>query len=714
MRLLTSALLFLVSALSFAQVPAPVAARHPVIDTYPDGLKVTDDYRWLEDGTSAETRRWTAAENAHTTAVLDALPLRDKVLAFLKQQSAESSTTYGRLEVRNGRLFALRRDPTDSARKLVTFASPQDKASEREILNLGKITPGTLYQADWYSVSPDGKLVGLALSTGGSEDASLHVFSTATGKPVGEILPHVQFATAGGSMAWKADSSGYFYTRYPRGTERPAEDANFYQQLFFHKLGTPTSGDTYILGRELPRIGEIWLTQSPDGSQILVHVENGDGGEYEFFVVDPDFSVHQVSTYADKIASAVFGTDNSLWLLSHRSSPHGEFLHLASASRPLAQAKVVIPASEVNFEPDATFEDLSRDYVSSDRLFATVINGGPEEIRVYSLEGTRLPDLSTPPIASIGGLVPAGRNTFLFSAVTNTSPSQWYRVTSTAQTQALPFRTESATSLSDIQVERVFATSKDGTKVPITLLYRKGLKRDSNAPTVLYGYGGYGISMTPHFYASNRLLFDAGGIYAVANIRGGAEYGDAWHTGGSLLHKQNVFDDFAASARFLIDQHYTSSAHLAAQGGSNGGLLMGAMITQHPELFKAVLSEVGIYDMLRVELDPNGAFNTSEFGSTKDPAQLKYLYAYSPYHHVIDKTRYPAILFVTGDNDHRVNPANSRKMIARLQAAAGSAAPILLLTNPNAGHGISTNVSEALLEAADSLAFIYSQIGVTP
>ncbi len=239
------------------------------------------------------------------------------------------------------------------------------------------------------------------------------------------------------------------------------------------------------------------------------------------------------------------------------------------------------------------------------------------------------------------------------------------------------------------------------------------MKLDGNNPTILYGYGGYRISLTPFFDPQNRLLYDAGGIYALANIRGGGEYGDAWHTAGSLLNKQNVFDDFAASAQFLIDRHYTSSAHLAAEGGSNGGLLMGAMLTQHPALFKAVLSEVGIYDMLRVELDPNGAFNTTEFGSTKDPAQAKYLYAYSPYHHVVPGTRYPATLFVTGDNDNRVNPAHSRKMIALLQASTGSDAPILLLTNAHAGHGFSTNVSESELELADSFPFIYSQIGVT-
>ncbi len=300
---------------------APVAAKHPILDTYPGGLKVTDTSRWLEDGSTPETKQWVAGENAHTASLLDALPQRDKILAFLKRQHAESHTTYGSFQVRDGRLFAIRRDPADSASKLVTFDNPEDKASEREILNLGKLIPGTLFQADWYSVSPDGKRVGVALSSGGSEDASLHTFFTANGQPTDEILPHVQFATAGGSMCWKADSSGFFYTRYPRGSERAAEDVNFFQQLFFHTLSTPTSSDTYILGRELSRIAEIRLSTSPDGSHVAVSVEDGDGSEFEFFVVNPDNSVRKISSFADKIASATFGVDNSLWLVSRKHSP---------------------------------------------------------------------------------------------------------------------------------------------------------------------------------------------------------------------------------------------------------------------------------------------------------------------------------------------------------------------------------------------------------
>jgi prolyl oligopeptidase len=268
-------------------------------------------------------------------------------------------------------------------------------------------------------------------------------------------------------------------------------------------------------------------------------------------------------------------------------------------------------------------------------------------------------------------------------------------------------------SFSDSVVTREYATSKDGTRIPMTIVYRKGTNLDGSNPARLYGYGGYGISETPSFLGiDGRLWLDQGGIYVDANLRGGAEYGEEWHQAGMLTKKQNVFDDFAACAQHLIDQKYTSPEHLVAVGGSNGGLLVGAEITQHPELFRAVVSYVGIYDMLRAELDPNGSFNTTEYGTVKDPAQFQALSAYSPYHHVKENTAYPAVLFLTGDNDARVNPAHSRKMTAALQAATNSGHPIFLRTTSNAGHGFGTALSERIEQAADVNAFVFDQLGI--
>ncbi len=264
----------------------------------------------------------------------------------------------------------------------------------------------------------------------------------------------------------------------------------------------------------------------------------------------------------------------------------------------------------------------------------------------------------------------------------------------------------------DAEVVRDFAISKDGTRVPINIIRRKGAKLDGSNPTLLSGYGGYGVNQSPYFLGSSgRIWLDQGGVYVEANLRGGGEYGEQWHKAGNLTHKQNVFDDFIACAQYLIDHKYTSPEHLSILGGSNGGLLMGAAFTERPDLFRAVVSFVGIYDMLRVELDPNGAFNVTEFGTVKDPVQFRALYAYSPYHHVKDGAKYPAILFLTGENDHRVNPMESRKMTARLQAANASGHPILLRTSSNAGHGVGTALDEEIEQYADVFSFLFDQLG---
>jgi len=292
-------------------------------------------------------------------------------------------------------------------------------------------------------------------------------------------------------------------------------------------------------------------------------------------------------------------------------------------------------------------------------------------------------------------------------------PFAWYIYEpETAHPQRTALALTSPVNFDDIEVLREQATSKDGTRVPVNILKKKGVPLDGNNPTILYGYGGYGISMTPGFDSTRRLWFDAGGVYAVANLRGGGEFGEEWHKAGNLTLKQNVFDDFIGAAQHLIRSGYTSPAKLAVQGGSNGGLLMGAILTQAPELLRAVVAQVGIFDMLRVELDPNGQFNVTEFGSVMDPKQFQALYAYSPYHRVRDGHPYPAVLLTTGENDGRVNPAQSRKMTARLQAATGAQHPILYRSSASAGHGIGTALKDRIAEQADVYSFLFDQLSI--
>jgi prolyl oligopeptidase len=320
-----------------------------------------------------------------------------------------------------------------------------------------------------------------------------------------------------------------------------------------------------------------------------------------------------------------------------------------------------------------------------------------------------------PPVAAVHEVVPVGGGALLYSVETYLRPPYFERYDgATGKATESKLAEKAAENFDDAAVTRVFATSKDGTKIPLNIIALNAAKQDGSNPTLLYGYGGYNISETPAFLgARGRLWLDGRGVFAVASLRGGGEYGEAWHAQGALTHKQNVFDDFYACAEYLLNAHWTSVPHLAALGGSNGGLLMGATITQHPSSFKAVVSLVGIYDMLRVELDPNGAFNTTEFGSVKDPAQFRALYAYSPYHHVVPGTKYPAIFMATGEHDGRVNPMHSRKMIAALQAADSSGLPVLLSINSHAGHGIGSALSIRVDQLADWEACLFDQLGMT-
>ena len=717
---LIAAMLLLISGTALAQSPGtqPVAVaappktlKNPVSDVY-HGVTVVDDYRWLENGADPKVKAWVAEQNAYSQAYLSKLPQRAPMIDYLKKTRQKTSIVYIPFKYAGGRLFASKIDPAKSGQSFVVFNSPEDKASERTVVDLNTLVPGKVFQASWFKVSPDGSKIGMALSTGGSEDAALYVFDVATGKQIGDPVPRVQFATAEGDMAWTGDGRGFYYTRYPQGNERPPQDADFYQQVYYHVLGTDSKQDRYVLGKDFPRIGEVRLRAAHDGKHILISVEDGDGGKYEHFLLAPDGSATQITHFDDKIVDVQFGADDSLWLLSHANSDHGELDHIPAGSVKLTDAVRVVAPMRGSIEGtnyDRGFLFWAADHV----LYVAVIEGGPEKILKFDLNGKSEGKVPVPSVASISFLIPVEGDSFLYFATTFTQPSQWYRYSGNGTLTALPFKYGSGINLTDVEVRREFATSKDGTRVPMTIMMRKGTRLDGANPVYLTGYGGFASSQLPSFAGSfGRLWFDHGGIYVIANLRGGAEYGESWHAGGMLLNKQNVFDDFAACAQYLIVQKYTSPQHLAIEGWSNGGLLMGAELTQHPELFRVVLSHVGLYDMLRMELDPNGSFNVTEYGTVKDPALFKAMYAYSPYHHVRPGVKYPAVLFLTGDNDHRVNPAHSRKMTAELQAATASGLPVMLRTNANAGHFSSTHEDEGLEERADTLSFLFEQLGI--
>jgi prolyl oligopeptidase len=698
-------------------LPIPATPKKPVVDDY-HGVKVTDDYRWLEAGAAPEVKEWSKQQNARTRAYLDHLPARGAIVERLKQLNSTRSPRFDDLRFRGGVLFAIETQPPKPQSFLVALTSPDEAASARVIVDPNAMDASGATTIDFYVPSHDGKLVAVSLSKNGSEDGSLSVFDAATGKQMGDPIPRVSEATAGGSVAWNGDSTGFWYTRYPRlgvkgaAGERAPADVNFYQQVYFHKLsGSPGSAagsvasqhDEYALGRELPRIAEITLASSDEGKFVVAMVANGDGGDTLTYLRNPDGRWHQIARIADQVSFAAFGADDSLYVSSHLDAPMGKILQLTAPGFLLSGAKTVVTPGRSaieNFLPVG--QHLMIDYMA----------GGPSKL-VDKEQGKPERAIDILPVSSVGQIARVAEDQVLFENESFVDAPAWYRYDPTNGVVKKTGLVEvSPADFSDIEVTRVTATSKDGAHVPLNILRRKGTKLDESNPTLLTGYGGFSISTTPEFSAGNRIWFDHGGVIAIANVRGGAEFGTAWHEQGSLLKKQNVFDDFIACAEYLIKAKYTSPSKLAIEGASNGGLLMGAALTQRPDLFRAVASYVGIYDMLRMETFPNGVFNVTEYGTVKERDQFQALFGYSPYHHVKDGTDYPAVLFLTGENDGRVDPMNSRKMTARLQAATSNTTHPIFLRTGSGGHGIGAALGDRIEQEADVYAFLFDQLGM--
>lgn len=717
-RLSALALCCAAGAALAATIPSPPATPAGNAVDVIQGARVADPYRWLEDPADPKVQAWSDAQNARTRSYLDALPDAEAIKSRLTTLITATSPAYSELEARGDVVFAMYSDPAKQQPMLVTLDAKANPDSRRIVLDPNALDAKGLTSMDWFVPSPDGKLVAISLSKNGSEDGTLHVFDVATGKEVGEPISRVQYPTAGGSLAWTADGKGFWYTRYP-GPDAPMADQHFNMQVYFHRLGDGGTGDRLVLGSKdgLERVSEVFLDNRYDRQAILASVQRGDGGEWAFYVLRDGQPAVEVANYPDKIVYAAIGPDDAIYGISRAGAPNGKIVKLKApyASGALGGAPAIVAESDVAILSGGAEQHVQDLTLSTNRLFVRDIVGGPNQVRVFDLDGHAQGKLPLPEIAANSEIEPLADGDVLFDVSTYLRPRYYARWTpATGQATETALKVTSPISFDDAEVKREFAVSKDGTKVPVNIIARKGTKRDGSNPALLYGYGGYGISMTPGFLgAMRRIWLDHGGIYVVANIRGGAEYGERWHQEGMLTKKQNVFDDFAAAGNYLIKQRYTSHAKLALMGGSNGGLLMGAEVTQHPALARAIVSAVGIYDMVRVELDPNGSFNTTEFGTVKDPEQFKALYAYSPYHHVRKGAAYPAVLMLTGAKDGRVNPLHSRKFTAALQAATSSDRPILLRTSANSGHGIGSSLSERIAEQTDELAFLFAQLGMT-
>jgi len=680
------------------QLPTVEAPRIPVTSTY-HGVDVTEDYRWLEDGSSEESIAWTKAQQHRTHAYFDTIAWRGALRERVERLLRADRTAYQRLLSGGTTFFALKEQTPRQRPFLVALTDLDDPGSERVVVDPEALDPSGQTSIDWFVPSPDGTKVAVSLSEHGTEDGTLHVFDAATGKVVDEPIPHVNLM--GGSMAWRHDGAAFWYTL-------PGEPAGFRQQVWFRELTGEPGRPDLTSGFADERIAEHFLSSSADGRWVMDRVQRGDGGDWQVFVrgQDPDATWWQVADVADTCRYAVLGADDAAYLLSRRDAPHGAVLRLPlTPGVTVALADVLVPASE------HVITDLA---VTRETVWLVDIDGGPQQLRAFDTSGRVLPPVRIPPVSSVSSystrLTTLGRDRVAWSCESFTEPATWWVAGDGAAPRPTTLRTSTPVDLSGFEVTREFASSRDGTRVPLNIIAAPGTPHDGSAPVLLTAYGGYGISLVPRFDPQNLLWLEQGGVIVVANIRGGGEYGDEWHHQGRLATKQSCFDDFIACADHLVDSGLAGRERLAIVGGSNGGLLMGATLTQRPDLARAVVAAVPVLDSLRSETTVNGGYNTTEFGTVEDPEMFAALLAYSPYDHVVDGTGYPAVLLTAGEYDTRVDAWHAKKMTARLQAATSSDRPVLL--RMEAGGHLAGSLDQTVEETTDLHAFLFDQLGV--
>jgi len=685
----------------------PKAKVAPVEDTV-QGHKIVDPYRYLENPNDPDTQLYVEQELSYTRSILDPLPGRDKINARLSQLLEIG--TVGVPQMGGKYYFHTRREGGQN--QPVLYVREGLNNDDRVLLDVNQLAADGTIALDWWYASEDGKYVAYGTSPSGSEVSTLRVIETASGK----LLPDSIERTRAASLAWKHDNSGFFYTRYPKKGEVPEGQEVYNRHVFYHALGADPAKDPLIFGEG--RNPEWWpdVTLSEDGRWLLI--DEGQGWtKTEMFLKDLTSTDPLLEITTGK--NFLYGADffaGKLYITTNEDAPHYR-VFVADAAHPKRENwKEIIPQS------DAVLQNAS---VTGGKLLAEYEHNATSELKLFGLDGRKLADI---PLPALGTVFTASgrydRNEIFFGFLSFTVPPSVYRadlakVDGTNLKSAVWAKVDAPSiDPSAYDVQQVWYTSKDGTKVPMFVVSKKGIEKNGKNPTLLTGYGGFNVSETPNFNRSAYLWMEHGGIFAVANLRGGAEFGEDWHRAGMLDKKQNVFDDFIAAAEFLIAQKYTDKDHLAIQGGSNGGLLMGAMITQRPDLFRAVVCQVPLLDMLRYQNFQIAKLWIPEYGSADDAKQFEWLYAYSPYHHVKPGQEYPAILFTTGDTDTRVDPMHAKKMAALMQAEAKNGAskdkPILLRIETKAGHGQGKPITKQIEESTDMYSFLFWQLGVKP
>jgi prolyl oligopeptidase len=683
-------------------VPPPSAPRHEVRELL-HGREVVDPYRYLEDGEDPRTRAFAAAQTAYARALLDRLPGRAALRARLEE--AFSVGALAPPVSRRGRLFYARREAGDDQPKLCLV---EPDGSERVLYDPAWEGADGLVSLDWWYPSPDGSLVAYGTAHAGDEWSTLRVLDVAAGRDLPDRAPRARAA----SVAWDADGGGFVYTRYPAPGEVPPGEEYYHRRLFHHRLGAAGPDPEVAYAGERPREEIPLVHASPDGRHLAVEASRG-WSESDLYVRDrarPDAQWRALWVGERATFSPLFGRDR-LYVLTDLAAPNFRLVALPLPDPAAEGAATVLPE-----DPEAVLWQVA---VTRSHLVAVYGRHAAAEVRLFDLDGKEEGRVALDGPASVTALTADPEEDVAYLAVeTFTHPGRVYRLDAATGSLTL-WRGLSAPELADgVWVRQRFFTSRDGTRVPLFLIGGPAVAADAPPteplPLVLEGYGGFRVSRTPQYLARILPWLRRGGLYAVANLRGGGEYGEAWHRAGMGAHKQNVFDDALAAAEHLVAAGYTRPDRLALYGGSNGGLLVGACITQRPDLFRAALCAVPLLDMLRYHRFRLGGLWTAEYGSPDDPEAFAWLMAYSPYHRVRPGTRYPAVLLTTAVNDSRVDPMHALKMAARLGAegADRDERPVLLLVEEDAGHGAGKPVRKSVDHLVDVWSFLAWQLGV--
>jgi prolyl oligopeptidase len=660
------------------------------------GERVADPYRWLEAADTPEVRAWTDAQNALTAAYLNAVPARPEIRARLEALLAIG--VLGTPTPARGRYFYQSRE--GSQNQPVLWARDGVHGADRAVVDPNALDPDGTTALDWYHPSPDRRRLAYGLSRNGSEESVLHVLDVETGTLGPERIPHTRAA----DVAWRPDGSGFYYTRFPAPGTVPAGDEHYHRSVFFHRLGDDPEGDRLVFR---PPVKEYWpgVAVSPDGRWLLLSVART-FDQNDLWLQDLAAGTPPVAVARD--LPALFDAEivgNRLYVRTNLHAPtYG--LYLLDAERPDlgAAREIVAPRS------DAVLDGAS---VVGGRLALTYLQRATSRLRLADAEGGGVREVALPGIGSIFGLGSEWDGDELFYGFTSyTTPPTVYRIALGSGAEELWRRVEADVDLERLDVHQVEYPSRDGTRITMFLVQPRETVLNGRNPTFLTGYGGFNVSMTPGFSRSLILWLEQGGMVAIPNLRGGGEYGEEWHQAGILGRKQNTFDDFVAAAEWLVAERYTTPALLAASGGSNGGLLMGAALTQRPDLFGAVVIQVPLLDMLRYDKFLIARLWIPEYGSAERPEDFAWLRAYSPYHHVRDGEAYPAVLLETAESDTRVDPMHARKMTARLQAATSSGRPVLLRLESRAGHGAGKPLTKIVDELTDMWCFIVRELGI--